>query len=55
MITPFLIMPAAASLIWKYSMFDTNIGMLNWAFAQVGLPQGVLEHRAPRWRRWSSC
>ena len=39
MITPFLIMPAAASLIWKYSMFDTNIGMLNWAFAQVGLPK----------------
>ena len=30
MITPFLVMPAAAALIWKYSMFDTNIGMLNW-------------------------
>ena len=38
-ITPFLIMPAAASLIWKYSMFDTNIGMLNWAFDLVGLPK----------------
>ncbi|WP_377645447.1 carbohydrate ABC transporter permease [Oryzobacter terrae] len=38
MITPFLIMPAAASLIWKYSMFDTNIGMVNWLFKTLGLP-----------------
>ncbi|MFQ6173442.1 carbohydrate ABC transporter permease, partial [Oryzobacter sp. R7] len=38
MITPFLIMPAAASLIWKYSMFDTNIGMLNWLTRTLGLP-----------------
>ena len=38
MITPFLIMPAAASLIWKYSMFDTNIGIVNWAFRTLGLP-----------------
>ena len=38
MITPFLIMPAAASLIWKYSMFDTNIGMLNWVNRSLGLP-----------------
>jgi len=37
-ITPFLIMPAAASLIWKYSMFDTNIGVLNWLTSLVGLP-----------------
>ncbi len=38
MITPFLIMPAAASLIWKYSMFDTNIGILNWLSQALGLP-----------------
>ena len=38
MITPFLIMPAAASLIWKYSMFDTNIGILNWLNSIFGLP-----------------
>jgi len=38
MITPFLIMPAAASLIWKYSMFDTNIGMVNWALQLLHLP-----------------
>lgn len=38
MITPFLIMPAAAALIWKYSMFDTNIGILNWINTILGLP-----------------
>jgi hypothetical protein len=27
MITPFLVMPAAAALIWKYSMLDVNVGM----------------------------
>jgi sorbitol/mannitol transport system permease protein len=39
MITPFLLMPAAAALIWKYSMFDTNIGMINWVLRSVGLPE----------------
>jgi sorbitol/mannitol transport system permease protein len=39
MITPFLLMPAAAALIWKYSMFDSNIGMINWALRSVGLPE----------------
>ncbi len=38
MITPFLVMPAAAALIWKYSMFDTNIGMVNWLFKTLHLP-----------------
>lgn len=38
MITPFLVMPAAASLIWKYSMFDTNIGILNWLSRALNLP-----------------
>ena len=38
MITPFLIMPAAAALIWKYSMFDTQIGVINWLLRSLGLP-----------------
>ncbi|KRE59372.1 sugar ABC transporter permease [Nostocoides sp. Soil756] len=38
MITPFLVMPAAAALIWKYSMFDTNIGILNWVSRSLHLP-----------------
>jgi sorbitol/mannitol transport system permease protein len=37
-ITPFLIMPAAASLIWKFSMFDTSVGILNWVVTSFGLP-----------------
>jgi sorbitol/mannitol transport system permease protein len=37
-ITPFLIMPAAASLIWKYSMFDTGIGVVNWLVTSFGFP-----------------
>lgn len=38
MITPFLLMPAAAALIWKYSMFDTNIGVINYVVTSLGLP-----------------
>ena len=49
MITPFLIMPAAAALVWKYSMFDTNIGMLNWAFRSLGLPTVSWSTQYPLW------
>lgn len=38
MITPFLIMPAAASLIWKWSMLDANVGMVNVGLNLIGLP-----------------
>lgn len=38
MITPFLVMPAAAALIWKWSMLDVNVGMMNWALNAIGLP-----------------
>ena len=37
MITPFLLMPAAAALIWKFSMFDTNIGLINWVAHSLGM------------------
>jgi len=36
LITPFLLMPAAASLIWKYSMFDSNVGILSWLTDLLG-------------------
>jgi sorbitol/mannitol transport system permease protein len=39
MITPFLLMPAAAALIWKFSMFDTNIGILNWILRSLGIDE----------------
>ena len=38
MITPFLVMPAAAALIWKYSMLDVNVGMVNVGLNAIGLP-----------------
>lgn len=38
MITPFLVMPAAAALIWKWSMLDVNVGMLNFGLELLGLP-----------------
>ncbi len=37
LITPFLVMPAAAALIWKYSLLEVNTGMVNWALSQVGI------------------
>lgn len=37
LITPFLMMPAAAALIWKWSILDANVGMLNWALSLVGV------------------
>lgn len=38
MITPFLIMPAAAALIWKWSILDATYGMANWFLSLVGAP-----------------
>ncbi|WP_437583135.1 carbohydrate ABC transporter permease [Paramicrobacterium sp. CJ85] len=37
LITPFLMMPAAASLIWKWSMLDSNAGMVNWGLSLIGI------------------
>ncbi len=38
MITPFLVMPAAAALIWKWSMLDANVGMINFGLNLLGIP-----------------
>lgn len=38
LITPFLVMPAAAALLWKWSIFDNSAGILNWALGLVGIP-----------------
>jgi len=35
-IKPLLIMPAASALIWKFSMFDTNIGVINFVVQKLG-------------------
>jgi sorbitol/mannitol transport system permease protein len=49
MITPFLLMPAAAALIWKYSMFDTNIGIINWVLRSLGLEEIAWSTNFPLW------
>jgi len=36
LITPFLMMPAASALIWKWSMLDANNGMVNWFLSLLG-------------------
>ena len=47
LITPFLVMPAAAALIWKYSLLDVNTGMVNWGSA-CSASTRRLEHRLTR-------
>jgi sorbitol/mannitol transport system permease protein len=37
LITPFLIMPAAAALIWKYSILDTDSGIVTLLLSWIGL------------------
>ncbi len=37
LITPFLMMPAAAALIWKWSLLDANVGMVNWGLSLLGI------------------
>jgi sorbitol/mannitol transport system permease protein len=36
-ISPFLVMPAAAALVWKFTLLDTEFGLLNWALSPFGL------------------
>lgn len=37
LITPFLMMPAASALIWKWSMLDNDAGMVNWVLGLIGI------------------
>lgn len=37
LITPFLMMPAASALIWKWAMLDSNAGLVNWSLGLVGI------------------
>jgi len=37
MITPFLVMPAAAALVWAGPMLDPNFGLLNWLLQPFGV------------------
>lgn len=46
LITPFLVMPAAAALIWKHAMFNPLFGILNWVLSPFGVERvdWVSEH-----------
>ncbi|MEE2038018.1 sugar ABC transporter permease [Nocardiopsis sp. CT-R113] len=37
LITPFLVMPVAAALLWKTSMYHPVYGLLNWALSPFGV------------------
>ena len=39
LITPFLVTPVAAALIWKTTMFDPVYGLVNWALSPFGVGQ----------------
>jgi sorbitol/mannitol transport system permease protein len=36
-VSPFLVMPAAAALVWKYSILDTTFGVLNYFLKPFGV------------------
>ncbi|WOF22741.1 sugar ABC transporter permease [Microbacterium betulae] len=49
MITPFLVMPAAAALIWKWSILDASSGIANWLLGLVGIPPVAWNTDVPIW------
>lgn len=36
-VSPFLVMPAAAALVWKFTLLDTQFGLLNWVLSPFGV------------------
>jgi polyol transport system permease protein len=49
LITPFLIMPVVAGLIWKNQMFSGLYGVVNWVTARVGMDSIEFVSRYPLW------
>jgi sorbitol/mannitol transport system permease protein len=47
LITPFLIMPVAASLIWRHEFLDANYGFLNWVLHFFGIQSIAFTTRYP--------
>ena len=48
-LTPFLVMPVVASLVWKTQMLDASFGMINWFTGQLGLEPFEFVSRQPLW------
>ncbi len=36
-VSPFLVMPAAAALVWKFTLLDAEFGLLNWVLRPFGV------------------
>ena len=49
LITPFLIMPVVAGLIWKNQMFNGLYGVLNWILNQFGFGSTEFVSKYPLW------
>lgn len=47
LISPFLIMPVASAVVWKYLLLDPAFGLSAWVFRSLGLPSLYLVERAP--------
>ncbi len=47
LITPFLIMPVAASLIWRHGFLDATYGFLNWIIESLGFGRTGFTSRLP--------
>ncbi len=47
LITPFLIMPVAASLIWRHGFLDATYGFVNWMLSAVGFDRSSITSERP--------
>jgi sorbitol/mannitol transport system permease protein len=47
LISPFLIMPVAAAVVWKNLLLDPSFGLSAWVFRSLGLTSVYLVERAP--------
>lgn len=47
LITPFLVMPVVAGLLWRTQMFSSLFGVLNWVLEAVGLQSVAFVQQAP--------
>jgi len=49
LITPFLVIPAAAALVFKWSIFEANSGLLNWFLSLFGIAKLEWTTNLPIW------
>jgi sorbitol/mannitol transport system permease protein len=47
LITPFLIMPVAASLIWRHAFLDATYGVVNWLLESIGYHRVAFTSKYP--------